>query len=449
MAKRIVRLLPVVAILVMLLQPTIPVSAADSLEVLSLRTETGKTYNLGGGQRSLVVSAGAVHYKDDYSDPSEQWKDIDLTWEGNRITKAPYELTLDGKKITIRDKKSGEISSIELLTSEPAGLKWEIVPEYTRVSFRHILSPDKLPFEATFRIVGKIPFLSTRAFDDEGELELETSIVGDILTEKLTEVKDKATRVVRPAKGEIKVDPTWQVTASTDDCTRNTVTTNFFSTTYSALYLGYSSPSYPSRGSAARFLNVAIPAGSTIVSAALILTARGSHTATVVKSRIRAELNLTPVTFVDVADFDARTWTTEFINWDDIAAWTNDVEYPSPDFADVIQEVADLGAITHLVILWDDFEQRSDQVNSHYRNSHSYNSDPAKAPKLVITYTVLEEPTDPGVSLLQSLLRVIMAGVILVGVTRIGSRKGGLPLFAAAVVGIIAFVIIDILIQTL
>ena len=86
----------------------------------------------------------------------------------------------------------------------------------------------------------------------------------------------------------------WQVTASTDDCTRNTVTTDFFSITYSALYLGYSSPSYPSRGSAARFLNVDIPAGSTIVSATLILTARGSHTATVVKSRIRAETIVLP-----------------------------------------------------------------------------------------------------------------------------------------------------------
>ena len=77
---------------------------------------------------------------------------------------------------------------------------------------------------------------------------------------------------------------------------------------------------------------------------------------------------------------------TEFINWDGIAAWTHNVEYTSPDFKDVLQEVADLGAITHLVILWDDFEQRSDQVNSHYRNSHSYDDTPSKAPQLVVTY---------------------------------------------------------------
>ncbi|KKL19550.1 hypothetical protein LCGC14_2464300, partial [marine sediment metagenome] len=38
------------------------------------------------------------------------------------------------------------------------------------------------------------------------------------------------------------------------------------------------------------------------------------------------------------------------------------------------------------VILWDDFEQRSDQVNSHYRNSHSYDSSTTLCPQLVITY---------------------------------------------------------------
>jgi len=66
----------------------------------------------------------------------------------------------------------------------------------------------------------------------------------------------------------------------------------------------------------------------------------------------------------------------------------------------VIQEVADLGAITHLVILWDDFEQRSDQVNSHYRNSHSYDSDTTRSPQLVITYTAPTTATTlPAVSI--------------------------------------------------
>ena len=375
-------------------------------EIVGLRQENSKTFQIEGTQRQIVVSMGAVHYKDNYANETETWKNIDLTWEGNKITKAPYELTLEGNKVTIRDKKSGDVSTIELLDigfeSIPKNLEWnllqdnkeakakipdivldtdlEIVTEFGAVRVTRILKSDKAPLEATFRVTGNF---RVRASDADGDLSVETTLIDGILIETL--------KPDRPVKYPVRIDPTWQVggdEGSTDDCTRNTVTTDFFSTTYSALYLGYSSPSYPSRGSAARFLNVAIPAGSTIVSAALILTARGSHTATVVKSRIRAELNLTPVTFVDAADFDARTWTTEFINWDDIDAWTADVEYTSPDFKDVLQEVADLGAITHLVILWDDFEQRSDQVNSHYRNSHSYDSSTTLCPQLVTTYTV-------------------------------------------------------------
>ena len=378
------------------------------IELTEKRQENSKLFRVDSKTRELHISMGAVHYKDDYADPQEQWKDIDLSWQDNKITKAPYELTQEGLKLTIKDKKNGDVSTIELQSiggipipaqawehskglAKAFATDLEIVAENSAVRFARILKSDTAPKEAKFKVTGN---WRVRASDEDGDLPVVSTLKDGVLTEGLG-LAD------RPVKYPVRIDPTWQVgggEGSTDDCTRNTVTTDFFSTTYSALYLGYSSPSYPSRGSAARFLNVAIPAGSTIVSAALILTARGSHTATVVKSRIRAELNLTPVTFVDVADFDARTWTTEFINWDAIDAWTADVEYTSPDFKDVLQEVADLGAITHLVILWDDFEQRSDQVNSHYRNSHSYDSDTTYCPQLLITYTEPAKPVFPSVA---------------------------------------------------
>ena len=363
------------------------------IELAEKRQENSKTFDVGGGKRQLAISMGAVHYKDNYAS-DELWKDIDLTWDGNKITKAPYELTREDKKLTIRDKKSGEVSTIELLDIGGTSLlslssldnvapdtDIEIVVENSAVKFTRVLKSNKAPKEAKFKVTGKPP--RVRASDEDGELPVETTLIDSILTETL--------KPDRSVKYPVRIDPTWQVggdEGSTDDCTRNTVATDFFSATSSVCYLGYSSPSYPNRGSAARFINVYIPTGSTIVSASLILTARGSHTAIVVKSRIRAELNLTPVTFVDAADFDARTWTTEFINWDELEPWTANEEYESDDFADVIQEVADLGAITHLVILWDDFEQRSDQVNSHYRNSYSYDDSTTLCPQLVITYTL-------------------------------------------------------------
>ncbi len=362
-------------------------------EIIEERTENSKRYYTDENSYKLVISTGTIHYKDDYTDKSEEWKDIDLTWVGNRITKAPYELMLDGKKITIKDKKSGEISSIELLSSSPVGLKWEIVPEYTRVSFRHILPSGKIPFEARFKIAGKIPFLSTRAFDDEGELELETSIIDGILTEKLTGVKDKETGVVRPAKGQIKVDPTWQVTANSDDCGR-TYALDSWSIGITEFLTGYQQVARKDWGAAARFLNITIPTGSTIDSAVLVLTSRALDALNDVNTRIRAEANINPATFSTQGDFDARTWTTApaLVNWDAIPAWVAETEYTSPDISTLIQAVIDLGGWTSgnpIAILWDDFEQRSTAVNNTWRRAYSHNSSAAKAPKLVITVAIV------------------------------------------------------------
>lgn len=186
-------------------------------EILSLRQENSKTFDLGGGKRQWVGSLNAIHYKDNYANTVEKWKDIDLTWEGNRITKATYELTVDGRKLTFRDKKTGEVSTLELLNVKPLSLEWKIVPHNTGVGFQHTLSSDKLPFEAQFKMTGKA-WITTRSFDDDGELGgLEVTYKNDILTEKLSQVKDALTGKVRPVKGYIRIDPTLTVQPSAKD----------------------------------------------------------------------------------------------------------------------------------------------------------------------------------------------------------------------------------------
>lgn len=179
---------------------------------------------------------------------------------------------------------------------------------------------------------------------------------------------------------------TIKVVASTDDCCVG-YDSAYFSATAAGFSAGYSSSSYKDWGSAARFLALNIPAGSTIDSAVLVLTARRDRAKVTVNTRIRCQKTGTPATFSDSADFDARSWTTAFVNWDAIAAWTTNTEYTSPDFKTCVQEVADLGAITDLVVLWDDFEKRSTQVTETERVGQSYNGSSAKAPQLVITFT--------------------------------------------------------------
>ncbi len=183
---------------------------------------------------------------------------------------------------------------------------------------------------------------------------------------------------------------TWQVAASADDCARTYITTSYWSKITTYFYAGYDNNSNQDFGSAARFLNVTIPAGSTITLANLIVTCKQVTSATAVNTRLRAQADINPATFSDAADFDARTWTTAYVNWDAIPAWTLGTEYTSPDIKAAIQEVINLAnwaSGNPLTILWDDFQKRSTQVSGTERLSYSYDGSTTTAPKLVITYT--------------------------------------------------------------
>lgn len=370
------------------------------VELVELRAENAKTFDLGAGKRALEVHIGAIHYKDNYADPGEAWKDIDLNWVGNKITKAPYELTLEANKVTIRDKKSGEVSIIELLEiggipipaqawEKSKGLakafatRLEIVAENSVVRYARILTSDMAPVEAKYKVIGKP--LIVRASDADGELPVETTLVDDILTEIL--------KPDRPIKYPVRIDPTWQVggaTGSTDDC-HVLKNADLFSLTNDRFRAGYYNVDNKNIGSAARFLNVTIPVGSTITLANLILTNIDTDSSAVVNSRLRAEANVNPATFSNMANFNARTWTTAYVNWDAIAAWTENVEYTSPDIKACIQEVIGLSnwaSGNPMAVLWDDFEARTTQTDYTARPAYSYDRSTTKAPKLYVEYTV-------------------------------------------------------------
>jgi len=88
-------------------------------EIISMRTENSKTTEITPGKYSCDSTIGAIHYKDDYSDNNEQWKDIDLTptiaKDGTiSVNKTPYELTIKGLEILVKDKKTGATTSLTL-----------------------------------------------------------------------------------------------------------------------------------------------------------------------------------------------------------------------------------------------------------------------------------------------------------------------------------------------
>ena len=180
-----------------------------------------------------------------------------------------------------------------------------------------------------------------------------------------------------------------QVGASADDCHRGKQV-DYWNITTNCLQAGYTNAGYIAQGSAARFLNATIPAGSTITLAQLILTNYLTRDQTVVNTRLRAQSNINPATFSTMADFDARTWTVAYVNWDNLPAWSGNIEYTSPDFDACIQEVINLSGWASgnpIVILWDDWECRSTQADERRRLAVSYDYSPAQAPKLHIEYS--------------------------------------------------------------
>jgi len=187
-------------------------------------------------------------------------------------------------------------------------------------------------------------------------------------------------------------EPCIFVAASSDDCAKDSLAP-WFDITSVAFYAGYYGyhGTYKTLGSAARFLNVPIPPGATILEARLRLIASDSVSNTVVNTRLRCQKAIEPMTFSTEVDFDARTWTTAYVNWDAIGAWTQDEIYISPDFAIPLQEVVDQPGYQvgdAIAVLWDDFEQRSTQSNGRYRVAYSFDDDPDKAPQLYVRFEI-------------------------------------------------------------
>lgn len=396
-------------------------------EIVPERTENAKKYYLADNSYALDVSLGVIHYKDNYEDQKEEWKDIDLTFEDGKITRAPYILTVDekNKSFTVFDKKTGQTTTLGLtrignvnlldaknyedLTPDIAkgkilwsnidtDLDLSITAENSRVSFDWIVKSENAPHEVEFEIKdGGIP-ISYQGMDAEGNsIEVITSMADGKITERI-EKGGKYPVIVNPV-----ID--FNIGASADDCLAYIYNSNWvFSNGGSAAMVGDYSSNIK-MGSGLRFPNITIPAESTITSSYLSFKAYGSQTGTV-KSRITGDKENNPTAWASLSDYQTRRGTvvggannnyitTTQVSWDDIANWTDGTWYNSPDISTVIQELVDAHAPSNeaMALYWDDHERRSSQTKCRKGCSYDYNPS-TNAPKLHIEYT---DPT-PSIS---------------------------------------------------
>jgi len=91
-------------------------------------------------------------------------------------------------------------------------------------------------------------------------------------------------------------------------------------------------------GQGFRFLNVNIPPGSTILSAALKICAKLTNTGATTDLLIEGDDEDDPATFSTYDDWNTRPRTTENVTWD-LPTFTAETWYTSIDFKAIIQEI--------------------------------------------------------------------------------------------------------------
>jgi hypothetical protein len=136
-----------------------------------------------------------------------------------------------------------------------------------------------------------------------------------------------------------------------------------------------------------RFTNVTVPQGSTIDTCDAIFNPNGSRSGTTCIIELALEDADNPGQVTSESDFNARVLTTARVADSGVAAWTDAVEYTSPELKTTLQEVVDRGGFAsgNAINL---FSKDNGSTNGAFRHGHSYDSDTAKAVKFHIEYTV-------------------------------------------------------------
>jgi len=241
-------------------------------EVVERRGENLKTFYLGNKYRASVASH-ALHYKHNYADKGEPWKDIDLTWDGKRLTTAPYILDIVGDRVNFTDKKTGGRVTITIpvgVTSIPFEEGVKLQRTFKSLAELVAALPLSYPIE---RIGSPIRVLSSGQ-DATGLAIPITLAVTDTLTESvdLTEGKLK-TIDGNDAIFPITIDPSFTVQPSSKDnrIQNSNPTTNYGTETFSNIGKGYFGDVNYWLGEFTVAWGVDIPAGAIITGASLQL----------------------------------------------------------------------------------------------------------------------------------------------------------------------------------
>ena len=211
----------------------LPENYENFQESINYRTESSKIYRIGEDRYKVCVAKDAIiHYKNDYKDKEEKWKEIDLRIVDNGdtfgINKAPYKITIWKDKIKYRyePKKTGGVLEMELthLGRKPVdvskmrvdiidnGIYWreaskgigiKIVAKPNSVTILRRLRNPKTVKSATWKVKSdKINFnFKSEGWDDNDHTiqikikKLNENTYKEWWTGKVSRIKNKKTRI--------------------------------------------------------------------------------------------------------------------------------------------------------------------------------------------------------------------------------------------------------------
>jgi hypothetical protein len=442
------------------LTSTVPV--VQPTEVIGMRTESSKTYDNHDGTKGITSFIGVVHYKDDYTDESEQWKDIDTTIVNGRVDKAPYVMSINYTSgiVTIRDKKTNAITTIGLKDIEGKTVSLDkpvekdnticfndvakdtdIVVEATNghIRFKRVLRSDEAPKIATFAIhqQGEGIVVTPLARDNYyADVRVDSKLADGLLVETLAKYE------VGQLSYPVEIDPSIDVSvsASLDDCymTYNLSTLVWtYSGTSPYAMAGIYSATDTMRGSGLRFLGVSIPQGSTVTVAYMNVTCAVTWAINTTNTYITGQLGNSDA-FSSLSDFQVRRGTivggpndtrhtVAQVAWDSIVPWTLDAVYQSPSIVTVVQEIVNgtWSSGNAMTLFWDDFNARSTALTA-FRAGYSYDGSTTKSVKLHVEYTA---PVTPRIQTLRCTgfgkdWLLLNGNVTIVGMTQAGFDYG-------------------------
>jgi len=191
-------------------------------------------------------------------------------------------------------------------------------------------------------------------------------------------------------KLEIFLDPTWQVSASSDDCYVKREDSSIYLTEFE-VRVGYASALQETYDAGLRFTNVTIPRGAKIESAYLTLIAYTGITIDA-SAIIRGEASNNPSTFSTYSDFISRPRTANSVVWS-MPPTESGASYDTPDISNIIQEIVNRPGWSpgNALVIFLEYYSGS------YRRWDSYDLNPRYAAKLTVFFTVLVSDSGSGV----------------------------------------------------